>query len=145
MVICYFYWNIDWPISILFRDANREMTWSIVLVSVVRNLIKLESRHLIGYTLLQKRHHKAAMVVVSQQIFDKRHNVVLLKCYNLRPFHQILKLQTQSGKNLPWIYLFKTIDRNWTKKFWYNYTTYISQSNDASNDFVIYLQFALFL
>ena len=29
--------------------------------------------------------------------------------------------------------------------FVYLFTTYISQSNDASNDFVIYLQFALFL
>ena len=81
---------------------------------------KKEKRHLIGYHVFTKENHKAAMVVISQQIFLKRQNHNLLKCYKICPFHQILKPRIRSRKNLSSIHWFTRFDNYRSKNSWYN-------------------------
>ena len=70
--------------------------------------------------IFAKENYNAAMLVISQQIFDKRHDHNLLKCYKQRQFHQILELRTQSRENLPWIHPFTRPDTLRRKNLWYN-------------------------
>ena len=60
---------------------------------------------------------KRTSMDISQQIFHKRQNHNLFKCYKQQQFHQILELRTQSRENLPWIHPFTRPDTH-RRKFY---------------------------
>ena len=70
--------------------------------------------------LVIEKNINAPMADISQQIFHKRQNHNLFKCYKQQQFHQILELWTQSRENLPWIHPFTRPDTHRRKILWYN-------------------------
>ena len=117
----------DWLISILiFTRESQESDFHNLTFFVLWTKIEFnkEKRHLIGKHIFAKENHNAAMMAISRQIFHKRHNHILLKCYKLRPFDQILKPQTRSRWNLASISLWEQHGQDKGKNFCYFYSSY---------------------
>ena len=89
-------WNIDRLISILVstRESQERVIftiWLSLFFGQKLNSIKRKCIWLVIKFLL-----KRTSMDISQQIFHKRQNHNLFKCYKQQQFHQILELRTQS-------------------------------------------------
>ena len=118
----YFFLKKDWDRLFSIRLSTLEVIftiWLSLFFGQKLNSIKRKDIWLVIKFLL-----KRTSMDISQQIFHKRQNHNLFKCYKQQQFHQILEVRTQSRENLPWIHPFTRPDTHRRKILWYNYTTY---------------------